>query len=160
MERGGGTRMSHGVSSISWQEVAGYDDNTQIPPKGNAPSPLYSGMSLREIGSLRNWPSAMTCFGKAPTILGDDPTADKLVGTSGADVIISFGGNDKVNGLGGKDRICGLGGKDTLKGGGGKDMLDGGAGKDKLIGGKGKDSCLGGKGKDKASGCEKLKKIP
>jgi Ca2+-binding RTX toxin-like protein len=129
-------------------------------PKGNATSPLYNGMSLREIGSLRNWPSGLSCFGKPPTIVGNDPTADKLVGTNGADVIISFGGNDKVNGLGGKDLICGLGGKDTLKGGGGKDKLDGGTGKDNLIGGKGKDSCLGGKGKDKAGGCERLKKIP
>jgi Ca2+-binding RTX toxin-like protein len=132
----------------------------QIDSQTQAGSPLYSGMSLREIGSLRNWPSNLHCFGRTPTIVGDDPTADKLVGTSGADVIISFGGNDKVNGLGGKDRICGLGGKDTLKGGGGKDMLDGGAGKDKLTGGKGKDTCLGGKGKDKAGGCEKVKKIP
>jgi Ca2+-binding RTX toxin-like protein len=123
-------------------------------------SPLYSGMSLREIGSLRNWPSNLSCFGRAPTIVGNDPTADKLVGTSGPDVIISFGGNDKVNGLGGKDRICGLAGKDTLKGGGGKDLIDGGSGKDRIVGGKGKDTCLGGKGKDKASGCEKAKKIP
>src|SRR4051794_15528208 len=132
----------------------------QIDSQAQAGSPLYSGMSLREIGSLRNWPSNLHCFGRTPTIVGDDPTADKLVGTSGADVIVSFGGNDKVNGLGGKDRSCGLGGKVTLKGGGGKDMLDGGTGKDKLLGGKGKDSCLGGKGKDKAGGCEKLKKIP
>jgi hypothetical protein len=126
----------------------------------SATSTLYSGMSAREIGSLRNWPSGLTCFGRAPTIVGDDPTNDKLVGTAGADVIYSFGGNDKINGLGGKDRICGIGGKDTLKGGAGKDQLDGGSGKDKLLGGKGKDTCVGGKGKDKAGGCEKEKKIP
>jgi RTX calcium-binding nonapeptide repeat (4 copies) len=125
-----------------------------------ATSALYSGMSSREIGSLRNWPSGLTCFGQAPTIVGDDPTNDLLVGTAGADVIYSFGGNDTLNGLGGKDRICGIGGKDKLKGGGGKDKLDGGPGKDNLRGGKGKDTCVGGKGKDKAGGCEKLKKIP
>jgi Ca2+-binding RTX toxin-like protein len=129
-------------------------------PKGNAASPLYSGMTLHEVGSLRNWPSGLSCFGKSPTIVGNDPANDELVGTSGADVIIAFGGNDKVNGLGGKDRICGLGGKDTLKGGAGKDMLDGGAGKDKLLGGKGKDTCSGGKGKDTGGGCEREKKIP
>jgi Ca2+-binding RTX toxin-like protein len=128
--------------------------------KTSVTSPVYAGMSQREIGSLRNWPTNLHCFGRTPTIVGDDPTNDKLVGTSGADVIISFGGKDRVNGLGGKDRICELGGKDTLIGGGGKDMLDGGSGKDRLVGGKGKDSCLGGKGKDKAGGCEKLKKIP
>jgi Ca2+-binding RTX toxin-like protein len=123
-------------------------------------SPVYAGMSSREIGSLRNWPTNLHCFGRTPTIVGDDPTNDTLVGTAGPDVILSFGGNDKINGLGGKDRICAAAGNDVLRGGGGKDMLDGGTGKDRLAGGKGKDSCLGGKGKDKAAGCEKLKKIP
>jgi Ca2+-binding RTX toxin-like protein len=143
-----------------------------------ATSALYSGMSSREIGSLRNWPTGLTCFGQAPTIVGDEPTDDTLVGTSGADVILSFGGNDTIRGLGGKDRICAAAGKDKLRGGGGKDKLDGGSGKDnlrggggkdklvggpgkdKLSGGKGKDTCTGGKGKDQAGGCEKLKKIP
>jgi Ca2+-binding RTX toxin-like protein len=126
----------------------------------SATSALYSGMSAREIGSLRNWPSGLTCFGRAPTIVGDDPANDILRGTSAADVIYSFGGRDRVNGKGGKDRICGIGGNDKLKGGPGKDKLDGGPGKDKLLGGKGKDTCAGAGGKDKAGGCEKLKKIP
>jgi Ca2+-binding RTX toxin-like protein len=125
-----------------------------------ATSPLYSGMSLREIGSLRNWPTNLHCFGRTPTIVGNDPANDKLVGTNGPDVIMAFGGKDKISGLGGKDRICAAGGKDTLQGGGGKDLLDGGPGKDRLVGGKGKDTCLGGKGKDKAAGCEREKKIP
>jgi hypothetical protein len=126
-----------------------------------ATSPLYSGMSAREIGSLRNWPSGLTCFGQAPTIVGDDPANDFVTGTAGPDVIYTFGGNDTVSGLGGKDKICGIGGRDKLKGGGGKDKLDGGPGKDRLVGGKGKDSCFGGSGKDKAaSSCEKQRKIP
>jgi hemolysin type calcium-binding protein len=123
-------------------------------------SPLYSGMSAREVGSLRNWPTGISCFGRAPTIVGDDPTNDVLTGTSGADVIVSFGGNDKINGGKGKDRICAGSGNDKLKGGPGNDKLNGGPGKDKLTGGKGTDSCSGAGGKDKAAACEKLKKIP
>jgi Ca2+-binding RTX toxin-like protein len=128
---------------------------------GAKTSLLYSGMSAREIGSLRNWPSGLTCFGRAPTIVGGNRTNDIITGTAGPDVIYTFGGNDKVNGLGGKDKICGIAGRDRLRGGGGKDKLDGGPGKDRLIGGKGRDRCVGGSGKDKAApSCEKLKKIP
>jgi hypothetical protein len=102
-------------------------------------SALYSGMTKKEIGSLRNWPTGFTCFGRAPTIVGADGIKDVLKGTKGADVIMSFSGKDKIRGRGGKDRICAGGGKDRISGGGGNDKIAGEAGKDRIAGGKGKD---------------------
>jgi hypothetical protein len=83
--------------------------------------------------------SAVTCFGKAPTITG----------TPGDDMLE---GNDTIKGLGGADRICGGNGNDVIDGGGGKDSLRGDAGDDQLTGAAGADRIVGDDGNDTLRG--------
>jgi Ca2+-binding RTX toxin-like protein len=95
-------------------------------------------------GSARSQES--TCFGAAPTIVGNDGD-NVLNGTPGPDVILAHGGNDQVRGLGGDDRICGGAGFDILWGDDGNDALDGGGDSfDDVVGGPGADELQGGPG--------------
>jgi CSLREA domain-containing protein len=112
-------------------------------------------------------PAAVTCKGKAATIVGTS-AGDVLVGTAGRDVVSSLAGKDKVKTKGGKDLVCagkgkdkvrGGGKKDTLLGQGGNDRLKGQGGPDKLKGGKGRDKCNGGPGIDTGN-CEVETNIP
>ncbi|MDP9068005.1 MAG: hypothetical protein M3N53_06630 [Actinomycetota bacterium] len=118
--------------------------------------------------------AAPTCFGREPTIIGND-SRNRLTGTPGADVIMGEGGDDVIFGRGGDDLICGGGGNDEmlggrgndrirgnrsagatghserLLGGVGRDLLMGNGGEDDLVGGPGRDRLIGGRGSDTAA---------
>lgn len=85
-------------------------------------------------------PVVPSCFGRIPTIVGDEGN-NVLIGSPGPDVIWGGGGADLIDGKGGDDRICGGPGRDVLKGGKGRDRLDGGTGFDVVLGGTGRDRC-------------------
>ena len=101
----------------------------------------------------------LTCLGKAPTIVSDEPRID---GTDAPDVILAGSGDSEIHGLGGNDTICGSAGEDTLYGGRGNDDADGGPGGDRIFGENGndrlngaagdEDSVDGGPGDDSVSG--------
>ena len=102
------------------------------------------------------------CFGKAPTIKGND-RSNVLRGTPNADVIHGLGGSDKILGLGGDDILCGGKGRDTLYGddpagpdpkfGSGRDSISGGPGNDKIHGNELDDEILAGNdGRDRIFG--------
>jgi hypothetical protein len=95
--------------------------------------------------------SAVTCFGRVPTIVGT-PGPDVLTGTPGTDVIAGLGGDDVIDGGGGRDFICGGPGRDRIDGGTGPDAIAGDGGGDVLVGGKGRDRLLGGRGRDRMIG--------
>ena len=96
-------------------------------------------------------PNVPNCFGRVPTIVGDDGN-NVLAGSPGNDVITGLGGADRIDGKGGNDRICGGNGRDRLSGGSGRDLLDGGAGRDRINGGRGTDRCRRG---ERESSCER-----
>ena len=94
------------------------------------------------------------CFGKTPTIKGNDRN-NTLKGTEGDDVIHGFGGRDTIYGGGGNDTICGGKGRDTLHGGFGLDSESGGPGNDRVHGDGNDDEILAGNdGKDRVFGEE------
>jgi Ca2+-binding RTX toxin-like protein len=72
-------------------------------------------------------------------IIGDDATADDLLGGAGNDTLQGLGGNDTLNGDAGNDSLEGGAGNDSLIGGTGDDTLLGGTGRDRLEGGAGND---------------------
>src|ERR1051326_7578577 len=72
-------------------------------------------------------PSAVTCFGSAPTIVAKP--GETTNGTDGPDVIVALeGGQHYIYGNGGDDKICGGPGMDSIDGGPGDDQIDGGEG--------------------------------
>jgi Ca2+-binding RTX toxin-like protein len=87
--------------------------------------------------------AAVTCYGRAATILGT-AGGDTLRGTQRADVIIARSGNDRVFGRGGKDRICGGQGSDVIHGGVARDRIAGFLGRDVAYGGDSNDYLAGG----------------
>jgi CSLREA domain-containing protein len=163
----GGTTPNHELLADSPAIDAG--DPNAAPPidQRGLPRDALPDIGAFEVQAPPAAPAAVTCKGKAATIVGTAGN-DVLVGTASRDVVAAKAGGDKVKTKGGKDLVCagkgkdkarGGGGNDKLLGQGGKDTLKGAGGNDKLRGGKGRDKCNGGPGTDKAT-CEVETNIP
>jgi Ca2+-binding RTX toxin-like protein len=92
--------------------------------------------------------SGQRCFGKNPTIVGNNGN-NQIVGTQGRDVIIALGGKDSIRSRRGKDFVCAGAGNDTIHAAEGIGYMDGGPGDDWLDGRRGRGNVsIGDRGDD------------